>query len=95
MTSDSVKYTSRVINNILLIPFNFHSLRHSHATLLIENGANIKDVQHRLGHSRIGQTMDTYAHVTPPMQQQSVDVFEKATKNFLRVDGAVGSPLDK
>lgn len=91
MTSDSVKYTSRVINNILLVPFNFHSLRHSHATLLIENGANIKDVQHRLGHSRIGQTMDTYAHVTPPMQQQSVDVFENATKNFLRNNPAVGS----
>lgn len=95
MTSDSVKYTSRVINNILLIPFNFHSLRHSHATLLIENGANMKDVQHRLGHSRISQTMDTYAHVTPLMQQQSVTIFEEATKNFLRSDFTVGSPLEK
>ncbi len=95
MTSNSVKYTSRVINNILLIPFNFHSLRHSHATLLIENGANMKDVQHRMGHSRISQTMDTYAHVTPPMQQQSVDIFENATKNFLRQEVTVGIQLEK
>ena len=95
MTSVSVKYAAHIINTVLLIPFNFHSLRHSHATLLIENGANIKDVQHRLGHSRISLTMDTYAHVTQPMQQQSVTIFENATKNFLRKESTVGSPSEK
>ena len=35
------KYASRVIHYSLGRVFNFHSLRHTHATLLIENGANI------------------------------------------------------
>ena len=75
-TPDTFRYCSRVINYELGIDFNFHSLRHSHATILIENGANIKDVQLRLGHKNIATTLDTYAEVTPKMQSQSVDIFE-------------------
>ena len=45
---------------------------------LIENGANIKDVQERLGHSNIETTMDTYVHNTDSMKKESVDIFEKA-----------------
>jgi integrase len=51
------------------------SLRHTHATLLIENGANIKDVQVRLGHSKIETTLDTYTHATEDMANQSVEFF--------------------
>ena len=80
ITPDSFKYASRVINYELGIKFNFHSLRHTHATILIENGANIKDVQKRLGHSTIETTLDTYTHVTESMSQQSVEIFEKALK---------------
>ena len=49
--------------------------------MLIENGANMKDVQNRLGHSKLSTTMDTYAHVTPNMQRQTVDIFENAINN--------------
>lgn len=44
--------------------FNFHSLRHTHATMLIEAGANIKDVSLRLGHSIIETTLQIYTHQT-------------------------------
>lgn len=44
-----------------------HSLRHTHATLLLENEANIKDIQKRLGHSKLATTMDSYSHVTEKM----------------------------
>jgi integrase len=81
ITPDSFKYASRVINYELGIKFNFHSLRHTHATILIENGANIKDVQIRLGHSSIETTLDTYTHATDQMSQQSVEIFEKAIKS--------------
>lgn len=76
VTTDSLKYLSRVVNYELKIPFNFHSLRHTHATMLIENGAHIKTVQKRLGHSKLSTTMDTYAHVTEKMKTEAVDILE-------------------
>lgn len=45
--------------------------------MLISNGANMKDVQKRLGHSKLSTTMDTYVHVTQKMKSESVDIFEK------------------
>jgi ATP-dependent helicase/nuclease subunit A len=45
--------------------------------MLLENGANIKEIQARLGHSRISTTMDTYSHVTRKMKQETVDIFER------------------
>lgn len=76
LTTDSLKYLTRIVNYELQIPFNFHSLRHTHATMLLEAGANIKDTQQRLGHSRISTTMDTYSHITDKLKQDSVDRFE-------------------
>ncbi|HBG1860693.1 tyrosine-type recombinase/integrase [Clostridioides difficile] len=76
VTTNSLKYLSRVVNYELGIDFNFHSLRHTHATMLLENGANIKDIQHRLGHAKISTTMDTYSHVTNNMRNQRVNIFE-------------------
>lgn len=76
ITTDSLKYLSRVVNYELSINFNFHSLRHTHATMLLEAGANIKDIQKRLGHSKIATTMDTYSHVTEKMKNDTVNIFE-------------------
>lgn len=76
LTVDSLKYLSRVVNYELNIDFKFHSLRHTHATMLLESGANIKDIQARLGHSKLATTMDTYSHVTKKMSEDSVNIFE-------------------
>ena len=78
VTTDSFKYCSRVIHHELNIEFDFHSLRHTHATILIENGADIKNVQKRLGHEKIETTLQTYVHDTERMAERSVDIFEKA-----------------
>lgn len=77
LTTDSLKYPSRVIHYSLGIEFNYHCLRHTHATMLIEAGANPKDVQARLGHSRISTTLDTYTKSTEQMANNTVDIFEK------------------
>lgn len=50
-----------------------HELRHTHATLMLQNGENPKIVQERLGHSTISTTMNIYSHVTPTMQRTAVD----------------------
>lgn len=80
VSPDSTRYCSKVINYELGIQFNFHSLRHTHATILIESGANMKDVQKRLGHSRLSTTMDTYVKATEKMARDTVEIFEKAVK---------------
>lgn len=56
----------------------FHGLRHTHATLLLQEGVNVKIVSERLGHTNIGITLDTYAHVLPSMQQQAADGIDAA-----------------
>ena len=43
----------------------FHDLRHTHATLLISSGTDVKTVQMRLGHSSAEITMSCYAHAIP------------------------------
>lgn len=83
VTPETIRYCSRIINSELMIQFNFHALRHTHATMLIESGANMKDVQRRLGHSRLATTMDTYSHVTEKMSRETVDLFEKAVNKNL------------
>lgn len=55
---------------------NFYSLRHTHATMLLEMNVHPKIVQERLGHSDIKITMDTYSHVTPTIQQKAVSAME-------------------
>lgn len=57
--------------------FTFHGLRHTHATLLLQQGVNPKIVQERLGHSSVKVTMDTYSHVLPDMQKQAVDALQE------------------
>jgi integrase len=55
-----------------------HDLRHTAATLLLGKGVHPKIVQEMLGHSTITQTMDTYSHVLPDMQDEAVSAMDSA-----------------
>ncbi|WP_305455495.1 site-specific integrase [Bacillus mycoides] len=46
-----------------------HDLRHTHATVLIQQNINVKLISERLGHTDIGTTLNTYSHVLPSMQK--------------------------
>lgn len=74
------KEFSRLVKRVDGIPHvRFHDLRHSHATLLLQQGEHPKVISERLGHSTISITMDTYSHVMPNMQQEAADKLD----NFL------------
>ena len=51
----------------------FHDLRHTAATLMLQQGVHPKVVQERLGHSSISMTLDTYSHVLPSLQEDVAD----------------------
>ena len=44
--------------------------------MLLESGANIKDIQERLGHSKSSITMDVYSHVTKKMSSNTIAILE-------------------
>lgn len=51
--------------------------RHAHASLLLRQGVHPKVVQERLGHTRIGTTMDVYSHIIPGMQEEAVELLDR------------------
>jgi integrase len=50
-----------------------HDLRHACATFLLASAASQRTVMKVLGHSQIGLTMNTYAHVLPEIERAAVD----------------------
>lgn len=56
--------------------FDYHSLRHTHATMLAEKGASPKYVQYRLGHKNIQVTMQIYQHLTNKMSTENAQLLE-------------------
>ena len=76
MSPETFRHCSKTIQTKLGIKFEFHALRHTHATLLAENGVNPKNLQMRLGHEKIETTLQTYIHDTESMADQTVNIFE-------------------
>jgi integrase len=64
----------------------FHDLRHTAATLLLQQGIHPKVVQERLGHSRVGVTLDTYSHVLPSLQRDAAVQLDRLRLS----DGGIG-----
>lgn len=54
------------------------SLRHFHASLMLQGGENPVVVSKRLGHSKVSTTLDIYGHVLPGRQRQAADAFAEA-----------------
>lgn len=71
---------ARMRRELNIPSFDFHTMRHTHAQMLIEGGAKLKDVSARLGHASIDITLDTYTAVTREMQDDTIRIFENIPK---------------
>ena len=65
-----------VINYIQLPQISIHGLRHTHATILLLKGENVKVISDRLGHTSVKITLDTYSHVLPSMKKQTAALLD-------------------
>lgn len=60
------------------VPFlGVHSTRHTHASLLLDSGATMKEVQERLRHTKISQTLDVYGHLAKETKEKTVEKLVK------------------
>ena len=75
-----IRYSS-IRHLLLAYGLNAHSFRHTHATMLIENGASPKGVADRLGHSDATITQNIYTHITEKLKIDTLKVFTKSVKN--------------
>ena len=74
ISPDSVLHMlHRVLKRAGLPKVRFHDLRHTFATLALQNGVDVKTVSGMLGHYSAGFTLDTYAHVTTAAQRQAAN----------------------
>ena len=75
MSPDSVLHMLQMLQRVLkragLPRIRFHDLRHTFATLALQNGVDIKTVSGMLGHFSAGFTLDTYAHVTTSAKREA------------------------
>lgn len=62
------------LNSLGLPDYGFHIFRHTHASIMLNTGANWKELQVRMGHKSITTTMDTYAHLAPKKKSGAVNI---------------------
>lgn len=66
----------RFLSSNSLSDIRMHDLRHTAATLMLQNGDSIKSVQETLGHHTAAFTLDVYGHVTEKMKRDSAERME-------------------
>lgn len=76
-------WNKRISEKAELKRIKLHGFRHTHATLLLKSGVNIKDVQYRLGHSNIDTTLNIYAHV---INDDNAKKIGKDFANYMKTD---------
>lgn len=54
-----------------------HDFRHSHASVLVNEGINIQEIARRLGHSNVQMTWNTYSHLYPREEERAVEILNR------------------
>ncbi|MEV4612875.1 tyrosine-type recombinase/integrase [Kitasatospora sp. NPDC049258] len=75
------RHFNALLRHSRLRAIRFHDLRHSTATLLLEQGVELVVIKELLGHAHIGVTATVYAHVRLRLQRQAIDTLSYALRN--------------
>lgn len=67
---------AKLIKKYKLPKIRFHDLRHTAATIMLENGTDVKTVAEQLGHADAAVLLDIYSHVTKKMKKKAADSFK-------------------
>lgn len=82
ISKSTVSEHNKLYNKILNIPgkkYTIHTMRHSNATYMLEQGINLRDIQQFLGHSNLSTT-ETYLHIkNKKLEQEHSNLFGKLT----------------
>jgi integrase len=81
--SISKEWRVRIIKSTLP-RVRFHDLRHAHASHMLASGVHPKIASERLGHSRVGITLDLYSHVVEGLQENAVALVDDAMAKALQ-----------
>ena len=86
------KFYNKFMQKAGVEPIKFHALRHTFASINIENGTDVKTISDILGHSDIAITLKTYTHTSQKAKMKAIEKFnnmfnsqeekEKFTKNY-------------
>jgi site-specific recombinase XerD len=68
--------------------WRWHDLRHTYATLLLEDGEELAVISRTLGHSQIATTADIYSHLTPAMLERTAARMDGILTRHKRAAGA-------
>lgn len=72
---------SEFVEALGLPRITLHKLRHTHASILLKKGVNIKVIQERLGHASISTTMNMYSYLLPGLQEEAAAKIEEVIKD--------------
>ena len=81
----------RLTRRIGLQGVRLHDLRHTMASLYLEQGVNPKTVAERLGHASVTITLDLYSHCLPGVQEAAAVQFDMAMEQAKSTTGKVTS----
>ena len=74
---------TRLARKVGLKGVRLHDARHTHATLMLQQGIHPKIVQERMGHASIQHTLDIYSHVTPGLQEAAALRFDEGFEKYV------------
>jgi integrase len=77
---------TKIMHRAGLEGYRLHDARHAHTSLMLKQGVHPKIVQERLGHAKVGTTLDIYSHVVPGLQQAAALRFEEGLMDTRQPD---------